>query len=100
MREDPWEGKEPGDYSGLVSEAGPCRLGGKHSAPGFNGMVYCEHGFSVFACPRGCTETPPLEPNCGACGKPKDNHTEAEAAYCITREIASLTDTPVYITGP
>lgn len=59
MTKDLWAGKEPGDYSGLVSEAGPCRLGGLHTEPRPNGMVYCEHGISVYHCYpcRECTDS-------------------------------------------
>jgi hypothetical protein len=64
MSGDIWCGAEPGDYSALVAKAGPCRLGGKHSEPCFNGMVYCEHGVSVYACHQGCTDLPPLDPKC------------------------------------
>jgi hypothetical protein len=99
MSGDIWCGAEPGDYSALVAKAGPCRLGGKHSEPGFNGMVYCEHGVSVYACHQGCTDLPPLDPKCETCGRLKDDHTEAEAAYCITRQIAEAVDRPVYIAG-
>ena len=62
-------------------------------------MVYCEHGVSVYACHQGCTDLPPLDPKCETCGRLKDDHTEAEAAYCITRQIAEAVDRPVYIAG-
>lgn len=37
---------------------------------------------------------------CEMCGQPKRAHTEAEAVYCITRIIASLTDRPVHVVKP
>lgn len=94
-----FRGSAPGDYSRLVAEAGPCRLGGIHTTPARNGMVYCEHRVSVFACHDGCTALPPLDPDCDQCGRPKADHTEAEAAYCVGRGLASITDRNVYVTG-
>lgn len=37
---------------------------------------------------------------CEMCSRPKPKHTEAEAAYCIVRLIAELTDSPVFVSGP
>ena len=85
-------------YAELVAEAGPCLLGGKHTEPGRNGMVYCEHGLSVWNCDRCCGFAPP-DPTCDQCGKLKNDHTEAEAAYCITRSIAAATDRSIYVSG-
>jgi len=98
--EDFWAGAEPGDYSALVAKAGPCRLGGQHTEPRFNGMVYCEHGVSVFFC-KPCQGLPDdYNPICEECNQPKDQHTEAEAAYCITRGLSRMLDKPVHVTGP
>lgn len=40
------------------------------------------------------------EGDCEMCGKPKPAHTEKEAAYCITRLVASIVDESVYMSGP
>lgn len=95
--EGPVEGE---DFTEMVRRAGPCRLGRLHTEPGPNGMVYCEHGLSVFYCHEGCTGLPPLVPRCDECGRLKDEHSESEAMYCITRAIARASDRNVHITGP
>jgi hypothetical protein len=99
MNDGLWAGSQPGDYTGLVRRAGPCRLGGNHTKPAPNGMVYCEHGLSVFACHDGCTDLPPIDPICEVCGGLKETHSETEAAYCITRGLALVSERSIYVAG-
>lgn len=106
-KKDLWAGKEPGDYSGLVERAGPCRLGVDHSKLPLNtrlskienGMVYCEHGVSDFNCDRCAGRPDTYNPICESCGTPKESHTESEALLCISRQLAEVTDRPIYVAG-
>lgn len=80
-----------GFYDELVAKAGPCRLGGTHSEPRKNGMVYCEHGLSAHSC-KPCQGLPDPPVVCEWDGKKMSDHTEAEQMYCISRSIAKMSE--------
>lgn len=84
-------------YDGICGK--PCALGKPHDGPGWNGMVYCEHGLSDFACDVCSGRPDTYDPICETCGVAKENHTEVEAMLCITRQIAGATDRNLYIAG-
>ena len=78
---------------------GPCAIGGMHTRPALNGMVYCEHGITAYHCDRCMGRPDTYDPICESCGVPKEKHTEVEAMYCITRQIAEASDRGVYVAG-
>ena len=73
--------------------------GGEHTKPAFNGMVYCEHRVSAHSCDRCMGRPDTYDPVCETCGVLKEKHTDMEAAYCVTRQIAEATVRPVYVAG-